>query len=74
MESADGGGLIGTLNQMPDYNCSILLNDHLNADQDTPLNINIGLNYYDYATFANKYAKTKKPLFISANIQSLMSK
>jgi len=74
VEAADGGGLIGTLNQIPDYNCSIMLNDHLNADQDTPLNINIGSHYYDYATFASKYAKSRKPLFISVNIQSLMSK
>jgi hypothetical protein len=74
MESADGGGLIGTLNLIPDYNCSTLLNDHLNADHDMQLNINIGSNYVDYAIFAKKYANSKKPMYLSVNIQSLMSK
>jgi hypothetical protein len=74
MESADEGGLIGMLNLKPDYNCFTLLNDHLNTDRDMQLNIHIGSNYFDTALFSNKYAYSKKPIYLSVNIQSLMSK
>jgi hypothetical protein len=74
MASAEGGGLIGSLNLIPDYDGTTLLNDYLNADQDSQLNINIGSNYLDPTSFTQKYAKSKKPLYLSVNIQSLMSK
>ncbi len=60
MASAEGGGLIGSLNLIPDYDGTTLLNDYLNADQDSQLNINIGSNYLDPTSFTQKYAKSKK--------------
>jgi hypothetical protein len=38
LASDAGGGLTGELNRNPTYNSSTLLNNHLNADNENPLN------------------------------------
>jgi hypothetical protein len=70
----DEGGLIGSLNSSPDYDCTTMLNGHLNADLDNQLSIEVGSKYFDVNSFTCKFAKTKKPLYLSINIQSLLSK
>jgi hypothetical protein len=69
-----GGGLTGTLNLNPDYNSTTILNNHLNADYENPLNINIGSCYFNKFDFTKKFANSKNPIYLSLNIQSLMSK
>jgi len=74
MCSSDEGGLIGSLNSTPDYDCTTIMNGHLNADMDNQVNITVGSKYFDIDSFSSKYSKSKKPLYLSVNIQSLMSK
>jgi hypothetical protein len=50
------------------------LNNHLNADTENLLNIDLGTNYFDHAEFLKKFSSTKKPLYLSLNIQCLLSK
>ncbi len=69
-----GGGLTGELNQNPMYNCTTLLNNNLNADNENPLNINIGSFYFDILDFTKKFANSKNPIYLSLNIQCLMRK
>jgi hypothetical protein len=59
LASEGGGGLIGALNQNPDYYSSTMLNNHLNADSDNLLNINIGSNYFDLTAFTEKFSNSK---------------
>ncbi len=74
LASEGEGGLIGQLNRNPAYDGTILLNNHLNADTDNLLNINIGSNYFDFTSFSQKFTNSKKPLYLSVNIQCLLSK
>ena len=74
METADRGGLIEALNLVPDYDCTTLLNNFLNADDENMLNIQLESKYFDFPSFCSKFSKSKKPLYLSINIQSLMSK
>jgi len=74
LASEGGGGLISILNQNSEYNATTILNNQLNADTENLLNINIGSNYYDFNSFSTKFSNSKKPLYLSLNIQCLMSK
>jgi len=53
---------------------STLLNNHLNVEKENSLNINLGSKYTDIPAFISKFARSKKPIYLSLNIQSLMSK
>jgi len=70
----DGAGLIGSLNLKPEYDGTTLLNNHLNVENENSLNIKLGSMFTDIPAFISKFAKTKKPIYLSLNIQSLMSK
>ena len=74
MEIDNVGGLIGTLNLKPEYDSSLLLNNHLNEENDNFLNITLGSSYFDSLSFIKKFENTKKPIYLSLNVQSLMSK
>jgi len=70
----DGAGLISSLNLKPEYDGTLLLNNYLVSDNDNPLNISLSSEYFDSSSFTKKFGKSKKPIYISVNIQSLMSK
>jgi hypothetical protein len=74
MIAFNDGGLVDSLNSKPEYSGSRLLNTHLNADNDNVLNITLDTSYCDPNQFIFTYANTKKPIFLSLNVQSLMSK
>jgi hypothetical protein len=67
---------LANLNDNPNYdlkNCAAFLFE--NDDWPNPyLDINIHSNFYDRESFSDTYANKNHPLFLSINIQSLMSK
>jgi len=50
------------------------LNNHLNVENENSLNIKLGSSYTDIPKFIEEFANSKKPIYLSLNIQSLMSK
>jgi hypothetical protein len=65
LSSEGGGGPNIDLNLNGEYDCTVTLNNHLNADTENLLNIDLGTNYFDHAEFI-KNSHDQKNRSISA--------
>ncbi len=75
MMTADDALLL-SLNNSPNYDHSILINNilHANDDTNTFTRINLTSSYYDPNSIIKKFSNTNIPLILSLNAQSLQSK
>jgi hypothetical protein len=67
---------LNLLNNNPSYDISTTMNNILHNEDTTNtfININLKTSFFDLENFISTYKKSKIPLFLSTNIQSLQSK